>query len=419
MIFETYHLAGLVIVSSLAVPQTLESSQLEIFHISSLLILVYLQVSFQVVVIIEIAMILTTFVSLYFILALLKKIINHCCEQILFSFLSFSFVSGIPFRELTRGLGPDASHIAIDDSTGHYVAFRRDGSIIGRYAIDSNRKAAATLQTRDDKSSCAQLDVNQAQTRECLPWYHVYFHFEDLINILCIVPGWDAISKYADDTWGTGSRNIVTNPPEYVDSPALVCIQSDPVKLSFTDEKPHCQSESVDATSHLNGTTGQQTIQTQNGFSSDTTMTTTSCPLPSDIGYIINPVLQRPLPLELTQPWKHLLTFQKLLMSRRLLQRQHHLQTPILNRMSRPDYIVQFSYYIYSNTATYNGVVSNSLTLNLGNGQTCNATIKTNICNQQATGTVDYIASGWIWFNYDDKTHDHYKCMFFISTYQI
>ncbi|KAK7461282.1 hypothetical protein VKT23_008458 [Stygiomarasmius scandens] len=335
MIFETYHLAGLVIVSSLAVPQTLESSQLEIFHTSSLLIFVYLQVPFsQVVVVIEIAMILTTF--------------------ILFSFLSFSFVSGIPFRELTRGLGPDASHIAIDDSTGHYVAFRRDGSIIGRYTIDSNRKAAATLQTRDDKSSCAQLDVNQAQT----------------------LPGWDAISKYADDTWGTGSRNIVTNPPEYVDSPALVCIQSDPVKLSFTDEKPHCQSESVDATSHLNGTTGQQTIQTQNGFSSDTTMTTTKA---STIGVDTTMEASVDIP-EIVDVSTSITT-----------------STSFTNTNSK------------SNSATYNGVVSNSLTLNLGNGQTCNATIKTNICNQQATGTVDYIASGWIWFNYDDKTHDHYK----------
>lgn len=28
----------------------------------------------------------------------------------------------------------------------------------------------------------------------------------------------------------------------------------------------------------------------------------------------------------------------------------------------------------------------------------------------QATGQVQYLASGWVWFNYDSATDGHYKC---------
>ena len=32
-----------------------------------------------------------------------------------------------------------------------------------------------------------------------------------------------------------------------------------------------------------------------------------------------------------------------------------------------------------------------------------------NTCSTQATGSVRYLATGWVWFNYDSKTEGHYK----------
>ncbi|KAG7441246.1 uncharacterized protein BT62DRAFT_908782 [Guyanagaster necrorhizus] len=34
----------------------------------------------------------------------------------------------------------------------------------------------------------------------------------------------------------------------------------------------------------------------------------------------------------------------------------------------------------------------------------------TKTCNIQGTGNIRYLASGWIWFNYDSETRGHYKC---------
>ncbi|KAK7448529.1 hypothetical protein VKT23_013793 [Stygiomarasmius scandens] len=64
-----------------------------------------------------------------------------------------------------------------------------------------------------------------------------------------------------------------------------------------------------------------------------------------------------------------------------------------------------------SNTAKYDGVQKTTLEFDVKEGRDCHATIKTQSCSQEATGTVKYLASGFVWFNYDDRTRDHYKCM--------
>ncbi|PBK79314.1 hypothetical protein ARMGADRAFT_1093268 [Armillaria gallica] len=42
-------------------------------------------------------------------------------------------------------------------------------------------------------------------------------------------------------------------------------------------------------------------------------------------------------------------------------------------------------------------------------GQHCTTVTSTKTCNTQASGNIHYLVSGWIWFNYDDQTKDHYK----------
>jgi hypothetical protein len=68
-----------------------------------------------------------------------------------------------------------------------------------------------------------------------------------------------------------------------------------------------------------------------------------------------------------------------------------------------------------SNTQSQDSTTKLTLKFEQPEGKPCYAVINTTECTQQATGTVSYLASGWVWFNYNDKTHDHYKCML-IST---
>ncbi len=70
-----------------------------------------------------------------------------------------------------------------------------------------------------------------------------------------LVPGWNALEKYADDNWGDGSRNTVTNPKEvcnqqsmnsicrdvlclrqYLDMGAQACVTEQVVELTFDSE---------------------------------------------------------------------------------------------------------------------------------------------------------------------------------------
>ncbi|KAK0200686.1 hypothetical protein DFS33DRAFT_1266233 [Desarmillaria ectypa] len=164
--------------------------------------------------------------------------------QFIILLTALSGVTALPFSELVRSLPRDITHIAVDEEKGHYLAFKRDGSLYGRYPVESNhveRRAA---------SQCAQLSVDEAKT----------------------LSGWDAIVQYANNNWGDGSRNIVTNPEDYVDRPAQVCITDDVVQLSFSGN-PVCQTHTASSDGSLIGTKGEVDIEVDQGFNTDTSYT--------------------------------------------------------------------------------------------------------------------------------------------------
>ncbi|THU77409.1 hypothetical protein K435DRAFT_812482 [Dendrothele bispora CBS 962.96] len=243
-------------------------------------------------------------------------------------------VQAIPFGQLTQDhASSEISHIAVNENAGHYLAFRRDGSMIGRYKFDKkNPTSLTTIHTRDDVSMCADLSVDEAKT----------------------LPGWDTLTKYTDDNWGKKSRNIVTNPKEYLGMGAQVCIQSDTVQFS-SDAQPDCQSQSFASDGKLSGTSGEVSIEVQTGFNLETTLTTTNATAEVSMG------------VEFT------------------------------NTNSK------------TTTTQYNGTSTGRLTLKAPQGKTCNANLEMECCTLSGTGTVNYIASGWVWFNYNDKTDGHYK----------
>ncbi|KAG7441272.1 uncharacterized protein BT62DRAFT_974993 [Guyanagaster necrorhizus] len=264
-------------------------------------------------------------------------------------FTVLSGVTALPFSELVRSLPRNVSHIAVDEAKGHYLAFKRDGSLYGRYPVnaDSNnfeRRAA---------SQCAQLSVAEAQT----------------------LSGWDAIVQYANDNWGDGSRNIVTNPSDYVSQPAQVCITDDVVQLSFSGN-PVCQTQTTSTGGTLVGTSGQVQIAVSQGFTSDSSYTISSA---STIGTSTTLSVQVGIP-EVAD-----------------VNAAFTVSADVTDTTSS------------TFDASYNDVNTVTLTINADEGKTCSAETSTKTCNTQATGNIRYLASGWVWFNYDSQTQGHYK----------
>lgn len=108
-------------------------------------------------------------------------------------FFVATVASAMPFNELTKLLPRDVAHIGLDERNGEYVAFRRGGEIYGRFPVSTQK-----VTKRD--STCGDLSADQAQK----------------------MPGWDILNQYADDNWGTGSRNVETNPEDV--SPESSCL---------------------------------------------------------------------------------------------------------------------------------------------------------------------------------------------------
>ncbi|THU84596.1 hypothetical protein K435DRAFT_687187, partial [Dendrothele bispora CBS 962.96] len=250
--------------------------------------------------------------------------------------------SAIPFPQLANELPSSVTHIAFDEDTGHYIAFNKDGSLYGRYVAE--KRSMVNLDRRD--STCAPLSVGEAEA----------------------LPGWKNVVQYANDNWGDGSRNIVTNPTEYVDYGALVCVQTETVELSFTGE-PTCQTNNITTGGLLVGTSGSVSLGVDQGFAAATTLTTTRVfSLPSTIG----------------------------------------VDTSLSVKVGIPE-VADVTQTVTMSTSLTNDVVGVTITMDAPEGKTCNAISSTNRCTLQATGNVRYIASGWVWFNYESRKDGHYK----------
>ncbi|KAK0476959.1 hypothetical protein IW261DRAFT_298058 [Armillaria novae-zelandiae] len=262
---------------------------------------------------------------------------------------ALSGAAALPFSEVVRSLPRDIAHIAVDEARGHYLAFKRDGSLYGRYPVDSQSNNV----DRRAASQCSQLSVDEAKT----------------------ISGWDAIENYANDNWGDGSRNIVTNPEDYVDRPAQVCITDDVVQLSFSGD-PVCQTHTTSSAGTLVGTSGEVDIEVDQGFNTDTSYTVSSA---STIGVSNTMTVKVGIPevAEVTDA----LT----------------ISTEVTDTTSS------------TFDVSYNDVSKVTLKITAPEGKTCTATTSTKTCNIQATGKIRYLATGWIWFNYNDKTEGHYK----------
>ncbi|KIY69569.1 hypothetical protein CYLTODRAFT_420637 [Cylindrobasidium torrendii FP15055 ss-10] len=271
--------------------------------------------------------------------------------------LSTLFVTGIaalsasamPFSQLTKLLPRDVVHIGLDEHTREFVAYKRDGELYGRYPVDADFNSH--MVKRD--ATCGDLSVEQAQK----------------------LPGWESLEQYADDNWGTGSRNVETNPADYLSQPAQVCVTDEVVELSFEGD-PTCQSHRTSTEGSLTGTDGKVAIEVDQGFNTDTSYTVSQA---STLG--IDSKLEVKVGIPEVADVTSSIT----------------VSTSVTNTLSS------------TFDVSYNDVSKVTITMTAPEGKKCTAVSETKTCNMQAKGSIRYLATGWVWFNYDDETEGHYK----------
>ncbi|KAK0445677.1 uncharacterized protein EV420DRAFT_1648391 [Desarmillaria tabescens] len=266
---------------------------------------------------------------------------------------ALSGITALPFSELVGILPRDIAHITVDEACRHYLAFKRDGSLYGRYPLSTESDGIEHCAT----SQCRQLSVDEAQT----------------------LKGWDAIVQYANNNWGNGSHDIVTNPSNmrsiYVDSPAQVCITDEVVELSFSGD-PVCQMHNSSTASSLIGTYGEVDIKVDQGFTTDALYTITAA---STIGDSNTLTAKIGIP-EVAE---------------------------VTDALTISTKVMDTTLNIFD--VSYNDVSKVTLKMTAPKGNFCSTMVMTKTCTIQATGNICYLTSSWIWFNYDNQIDGHYK----------
>ncbi|KAF9010330.1 hypothetical protein BDZ89DRAFT_1136474 [Hymenopellis radicata] len=244
----------------------------------------------------------------------------------------------------------NVTYIAVDTDSREIVAYLHDGSMLGRYPLEEGPDSVLNERV---SPRCGDLPIEEAKT----------------------LPGWNAIEKYADDNWGDGSRNVVTNPEKYPDSGAQFCVTEQVVELTF-DKDPICHDTKSSPNGTITNTTGEVTAEIDQGWTTGSTQTVTKS---ATIGVAKTFSFSVGVP-EVAS------TTQSVTVS-----------TEFTNSKS-----TAFEVQYQDTTKTMVKIATQD-------GKQCQVSLSTTSCDMQATGKIQIYATGWIWFNYNDKTKGHYK----------
>jgi len=259
----------------------------------------------------------------------------------------------MPFAQVTRNLPRDVIHVALDEKNGQYRAYRRDGSLYGTYSADLTQDVKE--HKRQTAGGCAPLSIDEAKQ----------------------LTGFTLLEQYADNTWGTGSRNEVTNPDDdgQLSEGATACVSGDVVQVQLTGS-PTCNSNTGQTDSSASATNGTITSGVMQGYSNTADWSVTSS---SSIGTSVQVSAEFEIPEIAT----------------------------IGAEVTTSATFTSTTASGFSTTVT--GTVSNGGTFNVPNNKTCHVTYDVTTCDVTGQGQVRYVAGGWVWFQYDDQVDGHYK----------
>jgi len=251
------------------------------------------------------------------------------------------------------GLPRDATHLALDEQRREIIAFSRRGENLGRFAFADDPFGVSKRAT----GSCSDMSSDDVQK----------------------LPGWNTLKSTAEKNWGTGSYNVVTNDKDYPDSPAQNCVSTDTVNL-IPDGSPSasqsCTTQQSTSTGQQVGTNGTVALTHSEGTSSSTTTTVTQESSIS-VGVSVAATIGFPDIVDITSTFTFTGTF--------------------TNTLST------------ANTYTNDQTTSATVTQTNSAGKTCHLQFTTQSCTITGTGKVRMLGTGWVWFEYNDKTQGHYK----------
>jgi len=182
------------------------------------------------------------------------------------------------------------------------------------------------------------------------------------------LPGWSKIQQYATDTYGDGGVNIVVNPPEYPNAPATVCLQDGPIPVKLQGT-PSCTSNDGEIGGTITGTTGSYQLSFQQGYSNTATWTVTQ-----ESSLAVGATLTATIGIPEVDSVSASVTT----------------TATLTNSLSK------------SFSTTVDNQQTQTVSVNTVDGKPCKGTMTTKTCNVQGTGSASYVASGSVWFNYDD-----------------
>ncbi|KAJ7661838.1 hypothetical protein B0H17DRAFT_1258339 [Mycena rosella] len=249
------------------------------------------------------------------------------------------------------GLPRDTTHLALDDEAREVIAFGRRGEQLGRFAF------APHTTNRRDVGACADMSSDDVQK----------------------LPGWNTLKTMAENNWGTGSYNVVTNDENYPDSPAQSCVSTD-VMLIVPDGNPSasqsCNTQSSQSGGNQVGTNGTIALTHSEGTSSSTTTTVTKQSSIA-VGVSVAAKIKFPEIVDVTSTFTFTGTF--------------------TNTLST------------ATETTSDETSSATVTQSNVAGKTCYLEFTTQTCTITGSGQVRMLGTGWVWFEYNDKTQGHYK----------
>ncbi|TFL03525.1 hypothetical protein BDV98DRAFT_654871 [Pterulicium gracile] len=230
-------------------------------------------------------------------------------------------------------------------------AFAADnGEVIGYHAdgtVAGILPPANQLQARQG-SGCKLISVDEAKSLD----------------------GWEDIENYAHDNWGKGSYKLNN---QFEGRSALVCVDGEPQPLS-ADANPSCSSKESRTGGKLVGTDGWVDIPHTQGYSTTGTWTVVT---------------------------------QSTMLGSSLTASASHMSGLVGVEMTVTTEVTNTATESFSSTNESKD--TQSVRMNAQEGKTCKLRFISKNCSVQGSGKVKYIASGWMWFNYEDKTEGHYR----------
>ncbi|TRM69844.1 hypothetical protein BD626DRAFT_19327 [Schizophyllum amplum] len=241
---------------------------------------------------------------------------------------------------------PEATKLAVDEDTNEIIAFDASGNNLGYV----ERITGAPLTRRG--GSCTALSSDDVQK----------------------LPGWNKLVQQANDNWGDHKHRTITNDEDYPEQGAQICAQ-DAGDIAVSGD-PECSSSTQTLSAGVRDTTGIATVSQTTGtsYSSSQTVTQESS---LAVGQSVDVKVGIPEVADVTFSTSLTATFS--------------------NSLST------------TTTSTNNQQSTQTVAMDIPKDSTCAITYTQTTCTTKGSGQVPFTATGWAWFEYEDKQQGHYK----------